>query len=190
LLGCVRDGVGIGMYINKMINILSSSCDVPLTGLLVGVGEGVLIEHFHMFLNIKRLYLVDPFEPFLEKWYTRSLHMENCFVKYYPVAMKKIEKYRDTCVFIKKFAKDAIDDIPDNLDFIWLDFCGVYDTFLEVCDLYFDKIKAGGLLAGKRHTYKWEDVVRALRDFCKDRNVVLNLGVGEHVGDWWIVKDG
>ena len=125
------------------------------------------------------MYLVDHYGKYIE--YGREMD----FSYAYPIAVRKLRKYKDKVVFIKKDINDAIEDFEDKLDFVWMDASGEYDTVYNFLKNYYPIIKKGGLLGGKRFNSNWFPLCRAIFRFVDENSLDL---VGCNTGDWWIVK--
>ena len=110
--------------------------DKPLVGVEVGVflGQNALsmLEH----LNIKHLYLIDPY-------WDMSRTQEK--------SRNKLSAYQDKITWIYKSSVEGVKDLPNNLDFVYLDGDHSYPTVRKEIELYFPKIKQGGILGG--HDY-------------------------------------
>jgi predicted O-methyltransferase YrrM len=57
---------------------------------------------------------------------------------------------------IRKFSRDAVDDIPDKIDLLWIDGSHDYKDVKDDFLLYFPKLRDGGVVAW--HDYKWQGV--------------------------------
>ena len=94
-----------------------------IVGVEIGVFEGdhalSLLEN----LDIKKLYLVDPYIMYddnLEaiKHYGKDLPTINDAKQ---VAYNKLKEYKDKIIWIEEFSDKATNYIPDNLDFVYID---------------------------------------------------------------------
>jgi len=157
--------------------------------LIVGAEIGVLAGcHAYSMLshnpNIYKLYLIDPYlnYPTYEENY-KEQGLSNC----YNVAKKKLSIFNNRIIWIKKMFQEATDDVP-MLDFCYFDIDGDYIRTKEFIDMYWGKIKEGGVIGGwnydanKHHT----GVVKVVMEFCKNYGYELD---GD-LRDWWIIKEG
>jgi len=154
-----------------------------LKGELVGVEIGVeagwnalqMLEH----LNIKKLYLVDPYIGYMGKdgieyrdGYTdvpgeEELITSRANAK--QAAHELLEKHKDKIVWIEKTSDDALVDIPDELDFVYIDGNHNYEYVKSDIENYSKKIRKGGVLAG--HDYndpRHPGVTKAVHEFIKN----------------------
>ncbi len=157
-----------------------------LTVAEVGVFEGINSESLLKHLNIKKLYLIDPY--FYEDISDGSdMHLVEYKLKEAEeVAKEKVAKIKgDTEVIFLKMSSDlAVDMIPDDMDFIYIDGNHSYDFVSKDIKNYWKKVKKGGLLAG--HNIEIEGVYRSLVEFLKKNNL-KEYFLSHH--DWGIIKE-
>jgi len=109
-----------------------------LTGVEVGVFKG---RHSKCILEksmVKKLYCVDPYLPYFGYDITKCEEM----------AHKRLSKFGNKVVWIKKKSLNASKDIPNELDFVYLDGDHSYEYVKKELELYYPKLKKGGVLAG------------------------------------------
>ncbi|MCG2718260.1 MAG: class I SAM-dependent methyltransferase [Nanoarchaeota archaeon] len=90
-----------------------------LVGVEIGTYRGVNALNILLNLPIKKLYLIDPYLDYGE--YTDKYGDEPSLDPLFDIVKKKLSKFKDKVVFIKKMSFDAINDIPDNVDFVYID---------------------------------------------------------------------
>ena len=168
--------------INRVsLRLLKNTKD--LVGVEIGFNEGVNAENIIENLDIQKLYVIDPYESYthfkqenIDRWKEKGLLI--------------LEKYKDKIILIEKKSVDAIDLIPDNLDFVYID--GDHEYSSVFCDLmsYTNKIKKGGLLCGDN--FECMTVRCAIYDFIVfERKDLLLDGIEDNIDksiDWWIWK--
>ena len=93
---------------------------------------------------------------------------------------------------INKTSIEAANLISERLDFVYLDGDHSYKNVKKELELYYPKVKSGGLLAG--HDFNGDDngVERAVIEFfgAKGLQVNTNLDLEDgQTGEWWIIKD-
>jgi hypothetical protein len=137
-------------------------------------------------MDIKMLYLIDPYISYKE--YPEGKRWENLFGSFEnaeEVMNKKLRKYWRYYTHIKKMSADAVDDIPDNLDFVYVDGNHSYKYVLEDIELYYPKLKDGGVIGGDDfNNWDMSEVTNAVLDFVNKYNLQLySFG-----SDWWVVK--
>ena len=150
---------------------------------VVGVEIGVLIAShanclLHHMPSVKKLFLVDPYICYDK--YNRS-GLDVAFV----LARKKLECYDGRKEFVTKKFQDAVGDIPDNLDFVYYDIFDDEDRIQSFLDLYYSKVRVGGVIGGWNFDAEHNGVARVVIPFADDMGLELE-GVGS---SWWFVKE-
>ena len=159
-----------------------------LTGVEIGTFRGINAHTILAFLNIKKLYLIDPYlqyDDYVEAWIPE--HSQTDFNEDYAIAKKRLSKSKDKIRFIKMKADEAImlsGLIPDNLDFVYIDGNHAYEYVKKDIELYYPKIKQGGILGGDNFEVEFKGVPRAVLEFV-DKTGHKLYGADK---DWWIVK--
>lgn len=152
----------------------------PLLGVEIGVLKGDDAYNLMKNLNIKKLYLVDPYVYYegLDKEYP---NIEDI----YKETKERFNEFGDKVVFIRKKSDEAIDDIPDNIDFVYIDGNHDYEYARKDIEVYYDKLRKGGILSGHSiWAVRLKTVIRALLEFADKHN--LDVDGNEH--DWWLIK--
>lgn len=146
----------------------------PLIGVEIGVHRGANAERILKQLNIKKLYLIDP--------YIRYQNMMRDRSKDKATANKRLKSFSSTVEWIYERSNKASEHVPNNLDFVYID--GNHDEkhVQEDIQLYYPKIKKGGLLGGHDFAGKFPGVVKAVIKFVKATG--FEVDVDAH--DWWI----
>lgn len=159
-----------------------------LVGVEIGTFRGISTHAILSFLNIKMLYLIDPYlkyEEYDEDWIPE--HSQTDFNDDYVIAKKRLRKFKDKIEFIKLKSAEAIRIstlIPDDLDFVYIDGNHAYEYVKEDIELYYPKIKQGGILGGDNFETEFQGVPRAVIEFVDRMNLKL-YGVDK---DWWVIK--
>lgn len=155
-------------------------------GAEIGVLNGENALSILQTLDMKKLYLIDPYE----------VHDEYLEIKA-PVfstirkrAEKNLEPFKDKIVWVQKKSSNALSSIPDDLDFIYIDGNHSYKNCLEDIKNYFPKVKKGGVVGG--HDYynmnKAREVKKAVDEFAAENKLKVYSAVGNGLCDWWIMK--
>lgn len=161
-----------------MIAFLNKSHNKNLVGVEIGVLYGENAETILKSLSIQKLYLVDPYLP-----YARSDCEQNILLDI-TIAQKRLSQYRNK-IFVQKKSSEAVNDIPDDLDFVYIDGNHTYEHVKEDIELYYPKIKEGGVLGGHDFSSSFLGVCKAVMEFANKNNLKLQGGMF----DWWIVKE-
>jgi hypothetical protein len=168
------------VYMNPMTRYIKENYKATdLIGVEIGVANG--INAFTMLKNlpIKKLYLVDPYEPWLD---TDSGEMQ--FVaEHEKICYRRLSPFKDKTVFIKKYSDAAVNDIQEYVDFVYIDGDHDYDFVKKDINSYYPKVKQGGILGGHDFWGSYKGVVLAVLDFVKENNLELHT----NECDWWVV---
>ena len=168
----------------KFIRNLNKFNSKSLTGVEIGVFDGYNALSILKNLKINKLYLVDPYVV-----YEDQLNLMNERVRWAEKKSKRrLKRQRSKIIRIKKFSSEAINDLPDNLDFVYIDGNHDYEYVKEDIEKYYEKLREGGVLAGhdieNGFTEIHDGVVRAFMEFVFKNKLKPYI----HAPDWWIVK--
>jgi predicted O-methyltransferase YrrM len=153
-----------------------------LVGVEIGVCEGYNAHNILSELDIKKIYLVDPYIPFENRGikYDHSAKLKQ--------AQDRLSRFKDKTEFVVKKSQDAVDDIPDNLDFVYIDGNHDYEFVKRDIEMYYSKLKNGGIIGGHDFRPDYHGVVRAVVEFSEKNNEKIH-GFNDEGTDWWIVKE-
>lgn len=107
------------------------------------------------------------------------------FKQCYEIAKKKLKKFDDKVIFVKKKSEDVAGDIPENIDFIYIDGNYAYDYVKKDVELYFPKLKKGGVIGSHDFMVEYPGVAKAVLEFSERSKLKIN-GVNY---DWQIIKE-
>ena len=159
-----------------------------VVGVEIGVGGG---EHAYSLLknlDIEHLYLIDPYELYEDYYEGKARYgvdqrpLDSTEVE----AKKLLKPYSDKITWIKKMSSDAIADIDEEMDFVYID--GNHDEKFVRDDIrnYFPLLKKSGVLGG--HDFyngfqrEHDGVILAVIDFLRTHRLQLRV----ELPDWWI----
>lgn len=168
--------------IRPMINFVKSLSGKDLIGAEIGVFQGFNALNILHHLPIKLLYLIDPY--LLYKEYLDITSPFAYFSK--KAANKRLASYEDKICYITKKSSEAINDIPDYLDFVYIDGNHSYEYVVRDIATYWYKVRKGGVIGG--HDYynkgKAREVKKAVDEYVEKNKLKLyQEGI-----DWWVVK--
>jgi len=133
-----------------------------ITGIEIGVSGGSgSVGMLSRLLNL-RLYCVDPWKHYYLSPYEAGLDQSVHDIGY-ETAKNKIAEFGDRGVIIRATSNEAVDMVPDQVDFVFID--GHHEYYQVKLDIknYLPKVRKGGLIAG--HDYKQvPDVTRAVQE--------------------------
>ncbi|MCL5018764.1 MAG: class I SAM-dependent methyltransferase [Candidatus Pacearchaeota archaeon] len=174
--------------LRDMCNYVNENKKGELVGVEIGVHKGDNAKQMLKRMNLKMLYLIDPYE--LYNGYQDGINLNNMhnttFNKTKKEMERKLKKYKGKYTLIEKMSEQAVNEIPDNLDFVYIDGNHEYKYVKKDIELYYKKVKDGGVFGG--HDFlglNFNDVRNAVIDFLKKYNLQLYVGYNN---DWWVVK--
>ena len=138
----------------------------PLVGIEIGVLYGHNAKSILETLNIKKLYLIDPYLPYTDRVFRDPR-------KALEEARSNLSRFENKVVWVLKESSDAINDVPDNLDFVYIDGNHAYEYVKKDIELYYHKVKEGGILGGHDYSIDFMGVVRAVNEFVKENDMFL-----------------
>lgn len=169
-----------------MIKVVRDLKKTDLVGVEIGVLAGAHALNILQTLSIKKLYLIDPYKVYDEYLDIKSPGFH--------VMRKKAEgilkPFKDKIIWIIKKSSDAAIDVPNNLDFVYIDGNHAYKYCLEDIMNYWSKIKKGGIIGGHDYYNKGEarEVKKAVDEFRGKNKLRVHSVVGDGACDWWIFK--
>jgi len=166
--------------------------DKEMIGAEIGVYRGDNAKSIMKTLPIKKLYLIDPYEEY-EGFTNELINLDVSQLdlrRAREIAGKRLSKYGNKIVFVQKKSSDALENIPDNLDFVYLDGNHFYKYIKEDMENYYKKVRDGGILAGhdiqNGFCKEKRGITLAFVDFVKEKNLKPFI----QIPDWWVIKEG
>lgn len=140
--------------------------DIELTGVEIGVNIGRNAHNILLNFPIKKSYLTDPYELYDDFTLTQSDWADKMDAKKtYDIAVKRLKGFDKKVVFVKKKSEDATSDIPSSLDFVYIDGVHSYEYVKKDIELYYPKVKKGGIISGDDFGADFIGLCRAVTEF-------------------------
>ncbi len=140
----------------------------------VGVARGDNAKHMLEELDIKCIYLVDPYTDYKENGKLMKLDIKEKEIRV------KLKKYKDKIRWIKKFSVDASRDFKiHSIDFVYIDANHQYEFVKQDIMVWYHKVKIGGIIGG--HDYGEIGIKKAVNERFKKFNTGNK--------DWWEFDD-
>jgi predicted O-methyltransferase YrrM len=151
----------------------------PLTAVEIGVAKADNSVSILEELPIKKLILIDPYMAYVEN--KQSVSFEDDF----NVAMERTSKYKQV-QFIKKTSEEAVKDIDEPLDFVYIDGNHSYSFVMADILNYYPLLRKEGVIGGHDYTpFHHPGVVRAVDEFVEQQDRLNFYAV---FPDWWFIK--
>ena len=158
-------------------------------GCEVGVLRGDFSEHLLSHWNCSKLYLVDCWKEHDDYDETFHNHETN-----YSIMKNKLSPYKDRIEVCKGYSNKVVHCFDnDFFDFIYIDANHSYEGCKMDLDLYWDKLKSGGILMGDDYHLKEVEelnfggntvtfgVTKAVQEFTKRKNRIYDIS---YTADW------
>lgn len=150
-----------------------------LVGLEIGTAKGDNALSILQELPIKKLFLIDPYTSYVERGQQVSFE-ETC-----TIARKKLSQFHQA-IFMKKTSEDAVKDVDEPLDFVYIDGNHSYEYVKNDIALYYPLVKTSGVIGGHDYVpYHDAGVFQAVNEFVQERSRMDFYAV---FPDWWVVK--
>jgi hypothetical protein len=150
-----------------------------LTGAEIGVYKGDNAEFILSILQPKMLYLVDPWNNFLDQDSNEIIGEVQ-----YLETQQRLNKYGNK-ILIKKTSLEASKMFKDEeFDFVYIDADHSHDGISQDLRLWYPKVRKGGILSGHDYHQNMIGVVMAVNEFCDE----YKLKIMHSITDWWVKK--
>lgn len=172
---------------------LAFSRSESLVGCEIGVCGGEHSLSLLKTLNLKKLYLIDPYEIYSDysegiKHYGKS---QDDLGITHQRARDLLSEFKDTIEWIHEYSSNAVGKIAEELDFVYIDGNHQYDYVYDDLKKYFPLVKSGGIIGG--HDFyngfqrDHDGVVESVVDwYSANKDKVSQLRV--ELPDWWMKK--
>jgi len=149
----------------------------PLVGVEIGTGYGQNALNLLRELSIEKLYCIDPFLPYDDG----QVKLQKDYLLRSEFTLRTLSKFKNV-TFIRKASSEACKEIPENVDFVYIDGNHSYDYVLADLQNYYPLTAENGVVAG--HDLDWPSVHKALDDFCMENTITPIL----LAPDWILIK--
>jgi len=167
-----------------MFRALKQELSNDLIGVEIGTQRGTNAVNILKYLSIKKIYLIDPYEFYdYEGRSPNAVDPSDVQDGNFQEAKRVLKNYGDKIQFIFKKSEDAVDDVPNDLDFVYVDGNHDYSYVKRDIELYFPKLKTAGFLGG--HDINMPGVFQAVSEFRSNSNKKINI----KRRDWWFVSE-
>jgi len=154
-----------------------------LIGVEIGVFEGEHALSLIKNLNLKKLYLIDPYvihDSYSPEWRKSIIQAQR--------EVYELSKKHSNVKVIFKYSDEALKEIGEKVDFVYIDGDHSYEAVKKDINNYWKIVKDGGLLGG-------HDVHNAVRPHNRGvMKAVFEFALSEKLDvviqgeDWWVKK--
>jgi hypothetical protein len=160
----------------------------------IGTHNGDFAHHILSSSSNSKLYCIDPYISYDD--YDDSINNITGDNLYNNAFNRLKSLYGERVIFIRKFSEEAVHDIPNEIDFLYIDGNHRYKYVYNDLELYYKKVKKNGYIIGddavdidetKRNEngdvlvtwspgcYGNYGVIKAFREFCINNNLTGNV---------------
>lgn len=159
-----------------------------LIGIEIGVAGGEHALSLLKNLNIKKLYLIDPYDLY-DEYNEGKIHygVDQLSLDQTQISCRnKLKDFERNLVWIKKLSSDAISDITEKVDFVYIDGNHQEEFVVEDINNYLSVLNSSGVIGG--HDYyngfqrEHDGVVNAVTKFVESSGYQLRI----EMPDWWV----
>jgi predicted O-methyltransferase YrrM len=164
-----------------VINLVGK--EKTIVGLEIGVASGWTMNHFLENLPNLNLTGIDPYVGYMDGHIEITQEMLDA---QYLAAQDNISDFAPRGKILKGYSQDFVNLFEnESLDYIFIDGDHSYEGALSDCELFFPKIKNGGIFAG--HDWSLNGVRQAVIEF-KDRHGSPEIKFVREDVWYWIKK--
>lgn len=155
-------------------------------GCEIGVSTGGHSDYILSNTNIVKLYSIDPF--------TRNKTLDLYSPDYYYEVMFnrvlfRLSRYGNRSQLVRDFSSNVESMFRDqDLDFVFIDGSHEYLDVKTDLELYFNKVKRGGIIAGDDYNTGFPGVAQAVNEFFDAKRLKLNIDK-KYGRIWWVIKE-
>ena len=161
-----------------------------LIGVEIGVYRGEHAESMLKHLDIKKLYLIDPYKEYGEVTTDNDYTYEK-INNAKSQAINRLKKFKEKTKWIFKKSENSIKDIKEKLDFVYIDGAHDYENVKKDIENYWELIKIGGVIGGDDFFNGYAEakishtgLINAVLEFTTKYKLQLYV----HGRDWWVYK--
>lgn len=154
-------------------------------GCEIGVSTGGHSDYVLANTKVEKLYSIDPFI----KNATLDLFSPDYFydVMYYRVLFR-LSRYGERSTLIRDFSTNThLNFSMNSLDFVFIDGSHEYEDVKKDLELYYDKVKNDGIVAGDDYNTGFAGVPKAVNEFFEKKGKKVNID-SQFGRVWWVFK--
>lgn len=163
----------------KLINAynLKIGCEV---GVATGGNSYSILKN----TNVEKLYSVDPFAPELYPSFATEGILELFFLR----IKFRLGEFGNRSEMIRMYSLPAAHLFNDEeLDFVFIDADHSYEATKQDIEIWYKKVKSGGIIGGDDYATIWPGVPQAVNEFFQALELVVNTDK-DAPRVWWVQK--
>lgn len=154
----------------------------------LGVFLGEFSEEIYNRTNPKKLYLVDTFPEYMISGDKDGNNLKEVNLTNMPEILEN--KFSNKVIVVKDTSSNFLSSLDDqSLDIVYIDADHSYEGVKKDLVLSYNKVKDGGLICGHDYTNRFEGVIRAVNEFCVEKQLKINFLSNDGCPTYCIKKD-
>jgi len=171
------------MFIRKSAQKVNEKIKRPIIAVEIGVRAGHNALAMLNEMNIRTLFLVDPYFPYDDGGVYQTERMQK---KNMIEMLDRLAEHCEKTILLFQKSEKAVELFPDKyFDYLYIDGEHSYEGVMKDLELWHPKVKDEGILAG--HDYNslvaWPGVTKAVKEFAGKRNLSI---INCRDSDWLI----
>ena len=173
------------LYTNVLVSLINKY-DLKI-GAEIGVGFGTHSQAVLLKTKVTKLYCIDPYKYFNKEYQDNMrLDQEEFDVLYFKIN-RMFDVFDQRVELIRNTSNKVAPEFEQNeLDFVFLDANQTVQSTIENIDIWFKKVRSGGIIAGYSYHKKTPNMLQDVRKFFTSKKIMFNHDSEYPV--WWIIK--
>jgi predicted O-methyltransferase YrrM len=152
----------------------------------IGVARGHHSAHLLEAIDDLVLYVIDPWDLFIDEHYSMWKQNKEEIKKIYENVVTLLKPFGQRSVILKTTSEKAVKKIIEPLDMIFIDADHTYKSVKQDINLWYDKVKEGGIISGHDFNHSHHPgVTLAVKEFFDADDYKINSEIGNV---WWVQK--
>ncbi len=155
-------------------------------GCEIGVSIGLHSYKILSTTEVTKLYSVDPYKEYPDS--TNLMMKQKQFDIFYERVKNKLSVFGDRSKLMRLTSAEAAQLIgKESLDFVFIDANHEYDYVRQDLELWYGRVRKGGLIVGDDYTTHHQGVRKAVDEFFEAKNLRV-ITDSEQPRIWWVQK--
>lgn len=158
------------------VSFLLKKLQSPKIYVEIGTAHGFHIENILQEFTETICYSVDPYKPYENDWFSNTvvgidttISPDENFDLFAEKVISRLLKYKNFKQ-IRKTSDNAVNDFSDEqIDLIFIDGNHTYEYVKNDCNLWWNKIKSGGIMCGD--DYYMDETRKAVDEFSSNKKL-------------------
>ena len=136
-------------------------------------------------LEIEELVLIDPYKEYYDFVTKKIVLPQSEEDRNFENLRKKFKSFKNVKI-VRKASEDAVNDFRDEyFNLIYIDGNHDYKYIKNDLNLWYKKLKKGGMIAGDDYSHRTgEGVMKACQEFCFDNKIIIHLSDDNQFWFW------